>query len=352
MTDRPRGLLVMAYGTPASLDDVEAYYTHIRRGRTPSTEQLADLTRRYAAIGGVSPLAERTGDQVAAIAAALDAEEPGRWAVALGNKHAPPFVEEAVAELAGSAPVDIVGLVLAPHYSRGSVGEYHERATAAAGKRGLAYVGIDAWHDDPAWLEAQADRVGAALATLPAKTKVLFTAHSLPERVLGDDDPYPDQLRTSATAIARRAGLDPWYSWAPAWQSAGRTPEPWRGPDVQDVIRDLAATGRAEGVLVCPQGFVSDHLEVLYDLDIDARRVAADSGLAFGRTASINDDPVVMAALAERVRHTEASPPGVSSSNGGNGERWREAEAIASGERRSSRRASRIVRHRLGSPDP
>jgi hypothetical protein len=121
---------------------------------------------------------------------------------------------------------------------------------------------------------------------------------------------------------------------------------------VRDVIRDLAATGRAEGVLVCPQGFVSDHLEVLYDLDIDARRVAADSGLAFGRTASINDDPVVMAALAERVRRTEASPPGVSPSGRGNGERWGEADAMANGERSSSPRAARTVRHRLGSPDP
>jgi ferrochelatase len=291
----------MAYGAPASADDVEAYYTHIRRGRAPSAEQLADLTRRYAAIGGVSPLAERTRDQVAAIATSLNAADPARWTVALGNKHAPPFVEEAVAELAGAAPHDIVGLVLAPHYSRGSVGEYHERAAAAAGERGIAYVGIDAWHDEPAWLDAQADRVRAALRPLPAKTKVLFTAHSLPERVLLAD-PYPDQLRASATAIAERAGLDPWYGWALAWQSAGRTPEPWGGPDVLDVIRDLAATGRAEGVLVCPQGFVSDHLELLYDLDIDARRVATESGLAFARTASINDEPVVMAALAQRVR--------------------------------------------------
>ena len=301
MTDRPKGLVVMAYGTPASPDDVEAYYTHIRRGRPPSSEQLADLTHRYAAIGGVSPLAERTRDQATAIATALNADESGRWTVALGNKHAPPFVEEAVDELAGSATRDIVGLVLAPHYSRGSVGEYHDRAAAAAGEHCLAYIGIDAWHDQRAWLDAQADRVRAALRTLPDRTKVLFTAHSLPERALVDD-PYADQLRTSATAIADRAGLDPWYGWALAWQSAGRTPEPWRGPDVLDVIRDLAATGRAEGVLVCPQGFVSDHLEVLYDLDIDARRVATESGLEFARTASINDDSAVMAALAERVR--------------------------------------------------
>jgi ferrochelatase len=297
------GLVVMAYGTPASPDEAEAYYTHIRRGRAPSPEQLAELTGRYQAIGGVSPLAERTRAQVAAIGAALDAAEPGGWRLALGNKHAAPFVEDAVASLAtGGEPVErLVGLVLAPHFSRGSVAEYHQRATGAAAEAGVPYSPIEAWHDLPEWLDAQGERVRAAMAGLPAKTKVLFTAHSLPERVL-EGDPYAGGLRASATAIAERAGLDPWYGWTLAWQSAGRTPEPWRGPDVTETIRDLAATGRAEGVLVCPQGFVSDHLEVLYDLDIDARRVAGEVGLAFARTASINDEPAVMAALAERVR--------------------------------------------------
>lgn len=295
------GLVVMAYGTPASPGEVEAYYTHIRRGRAPSPEQLAELVDRYQAIGGMSPLAERTRAQAAAIGAALDAAEPGVWRVALGNKHAPPFVEDAVASLAAEGPDRLVGLVLAPHFSRGSVAEYHQRAAEAAAAAGVRYLPIEAWHDLPEWLDAQAARVRAALDALPEKTKVLFTAHSLPERVL-DGDPYPDELRTSATAIAARAGLAPWYGWALAWQSAGRTPERWRGPDISDVIRDLGSTGRAEGVLVCPQGFVSDHLEVLYDLDIDARRVAEEAGLAFARTASINDEPAVMAALADRVR--------------------------------------------------
>jgi ferrochelatase len=297
------GLVVMAYGTPSSPGEVEAYYTHIRRGRPPSAEQLAELTDRYRAIGGVSPLAERTRAQVDAIAAALEATDPGRWRVGLGNKHAAPFIEDAVAALAGDGgPLDrLVGLVLAPHYSRGSVGEYHQRAAAVAGEHGVPYSPVESWHTLPPWLDAQAARVRSALGSLPAKTKVLFTAHSLPERVL-DGDPYPDELRASATAIAERAGLDRWYGWTLAWQSAGRTPEPWRGPDVAEVIRDLGATGRAEGVLVCPQGFVSDHLEVLYDLDVDARRVAEESGLAFARTASMNDEPAVMAGLAELVR--------------------------------------------------
>jgi ferrochelatase len=300
------GLVVMAYGTPRAPDEIEGYYTHIRRGRPPTPEQLAELAGRYEAIGGVSPLAERTRAQMAAISGALDAAEPGGWQVELGNKHAEPFVESAVAALADredppGRPDRIVGLVLAPHYSRGSVGEYHNRAAAAAAEHGVAYTPVDSWHALPAWLDAQAERVRAARATLPAKTKVLFTAHSLPERLL-EGDPYPDELRTSATAIAGRAGLDRWYGWTLAWQSAGRTPEPWRGPDVAEVIRDLGTTGRAEGVLVCPQGFVSDHLEVLYDLDVDARRVATEAGLAFARTASINDEPAVMAALAELVR--------------------------------------------------
>lgn len=300
------GLAVMAYGTPGSPEDIESYYTHIRRGRPPTPEQLAELTGRYRDIGGISPLAERTRAQVQAIGAALDAAAPREWRVKLGTKHAAPYVEDAVAALAdpggpASRPERVVGLVLAPHYSRGSVGEYHKRAAATAAEHGVPYTPVDSWHAIPAWRDAQAERVRSALDGLPTATKVLFTAHSLPERVL-DGDIYPDELRTSATAIADQVGLDRWYGWTLGWQSAGRTPEPWRGPDVLDIIRDLAATGRADGVLVCPQGFVSDHLEVLYDLDIEAKGVAEGAGLAFARTASINDEPAVMAGLAELVR--------------------------------------------------
>jgi ferrochelatase len=296
-----KGLVVMAYGTPSSPDEVEGYYTHIRRGRPPSAEQLEDLQRRYEAIGGVSPLSQRTRAQADAIAAGLEAAEPGHWHMTLGMKHTAPFIEDAVTELIKEHGVShVVGLVLAPHYSRGSVGEYHERAAGTAASLGTAYTGIERWHDEPAWREALADRVRTSLGGLPEATKVLFTAHSLPERVLAGD-PYPDELRTSAAAIAEQVGLNRWAGWSLSWQSAGRTPEPWRGPDILETITDLAATGRAEGVLVCPQGFVSDHLEVLYDLDVDAARVAGEAGLAFARTASVNDDPAVMAALAQRV---------------------------------------------------
>jgi len=302
----PTGVVVMAYGTPASPEDVEAYYTDIRRGRPPTDEQLADLRRRYDAIGGLSPLAERTEAQRAAIAAALQALEPGGFEVVLGQKHAPPFVEDAVTTLADRGVTRVVGLVLAPHYSRSSVGQYHERAIAAGNERGVRVVGIDHWHLEPAYLDFLADAVRAAAHELPPHHHVVFTAHSLPERALVDD-PYPDQLRESAQAVAERVGLAPWTGWGLAYQSAGRTPDPWRGPDVLEIIRDLGETGRSDGVLVCPQGFTSDHLEVLYDLDVEARRVAGESGLAFARTRSLNDDASVMAALAELVASTAAS---------------------------------------------
>lgn len=297
------GVVVMAYGTPATPSDVEAYYTHIRRGRPPTDEQLADLVRRYDALGGTSPMAERTRAQVAAISTALDALVPGRFAVALGQKHAAPFVEDAVSDLAAGGADRIVGLVLAPHYSGASVAQYHERAAATAAEHDTSYTGIEFWHLLPELIGFQATAVRDALDPMPERTKVVFTAHSLPERLL-IDDPYPDQLRQSAEATARAAGLAPWTGWGLGWQSAGPTPEPWRGPDVLEVIRDLAGTGRSDGIVIAPQGFTSDHLEVLYDLDVEAAAVAAEVGLAFGRTRVINDDVDVMTALAELVRAT------------------------------------------------
>lgn len=294
------GVVVMAYGTPATPDDVEAYYTHIRRGRPPSPEQLADLRRRYDALGGTSTLAARTRDQLAALTAALDERAPGRFRVALGQKHAAPFIEDGVAELAAAGADRIVGLVLAPHFSKASVGEYQARAGEAAAAAGVGFTAIERWHDLPAYRSFLAEAVADALASLPERTKVVFTAHSLPERVLVDD-PYPDELWASAHAVATALGLGRWDGWSVAWQSAGATPEPWRGPDVLAVIRELAATGRADGILVCPQGFVADHLEVAYDLDLEAQAVADDAGIAFARTRVLNDDPVVLGALADRV---------------------------------------------------
>jgi ferrochelatase len=305
MADPTIGVAVMAYGTPTSPADIEAYYTHIRRGRPPSEEQLADLRGRYEAIGGTSPLAERTEAQRLALQRALDAQAPRRCRVVLGQKHAAPFIEDAVADLAGAGVEQIVGLVLAPHFSRASVGEYQARLADAAARASVRVDAIDSWHLEPSYLAFLTDAVRDGLASLPHRTKVLFTAHSLPERALVDD-PYPDQLRASAARVAGAAGLDRWAGWSLCWQSAGRTPEPWRGPDVLEVLRDLAATGRADGALVCPQGFVSDHLEVVYDLDVEASRLAAELGLAFGRTRVLNDHPPVFEALAARVLEAAA----------------------------------------------
>jgi ferrochelatase len=287
----------MAYGTPRHPDDLEGYYTDIRRGRPPTPELLADLRARYDAIGGLSPLAERTEAQRRSLAEALR----GRGLdvhVALGMKHAEPRIEATVEHLAGRGVERIVAMVLAPHYSSLSVGQYLERAEAAAALHGIEVVAIDSWHLLPEYLAFETDAVREGLRGMPANTKVLFTAHSLPARVLDLDDPYLDQVRATASAVAAAAGLAPWAGWGVAWQSAGRTPEPWLRPDLLSVIRELAEAEAADGVLVCACGFVAEHLEVLYDLDVEARRVAEGLGIAFARTPSVDDDPTVMQALA------------------------------------------------------
>ncbi|CAN5125626.1 ferrochelatase [soil metagenome] len=297
------GVVVMAYGTPGGPEDVEAYYTHVRRGRPPTPELLADLVRRYDAIGGVSPLAGRTRAQASVLATSLERRAPGRFRVEVGYKHAPPFLEEAVETLVGGGAERLVALVLAPHYSAGSVGEYLARVRARTAELAPEFpvATVDDWHLEPAYLAFLAAEVRRCRAQLPKATKVLFSAHSLPERVVAGGDPYADQVRETGAAVAAEVGLSPWADWTVAWQSAGRTPEPWIGPDILTVFGDLADTGRADGVLVCPCGFVSDHLEVLYDLDVEARDRAAALGLAFARTAVVNDDPAVLDALAARA---------------------------------------------------
>lgn len=297
------GVVVMAYGTPSGPEQVEAYYTHVRRGRAPTPGLLADLVRRYDAIGGVSPLGRHTRAQAAELAAALQARSPGAFRVEVGYKHATPFLEDAVEKLVAGGVDQVVGVVLAPHYSAGSVGEYLSRLRQRTAEldADLAVSAVDDWHLEPAYLAFLVAEVRRCLAALPEATKVLFTAHSLPERVVSGGDPYADQVRETGAAVAGELGLSLWSDWAVAWQSAGRTPEPWIGPDVLTVFEDLAGTGRAEGVVVCPCGFVSDHLEVLFDLDIEARQRAGELGLAFARTAVVNADPAVLGALADRV---------------------------------------------------
>lgn len=319
------GVLVMAYGTPATPGDIEAYYTHIRRGRPPSPEQLANLQARYDALGGTSTLAARTASQIAGISAALDRTDAGGYVVTLGQKHAFPFIEDGVAKLVGDGIDRIVGLVLAPHFSAASVGQYHERASAEAAKVGVAYTGIERWYDRDAHHRFLVDAVRDGLDALADasgvesnRIEVVFTAHSLPERVLVDD-PYAEELEAGARKVATEVGLSPTATgeastsgdgptWSVAWQSAGATPEPWRGPDILEVIREAGASGRVDGLLVCPHGFVADHLEVAYDLDSEAARVATEAGIAFARTRALNDDPTTLADLAALVAE-HASPP-------------------------------------------
>jgi ferrochelatase len=295
-----RGVVVMAYGTPASREDVLDYYTDIRRGRPPTEEQLADLVRRYDAIAqpghdGLSPLREHTERQRDRIAAALGRD----FVVEIGLKHADPRIEDAVMRLATNGAEWVVGLVLAPHYSSMSIGDYLERAGRMADANDVGFSGIESWATEPAFVDFLATDVRSQLAGMPKSTAVVFTAHSLPERILVEGDPYPHEVEATAKAVAAAAGIAD-DQWSVAWQSAGRTPEPWIGPDILTVIDRLAGSGRG-GVLVCPCGFVADHLEVLYDLDIEAARRAEEADVAFARTRSVNDDPTVMSALARLV---------------------------------------------------
>ena len=294
-------VLLMAYGTPRTPAEIEPYYTDIRRGRAPTPEQLADLVARYDAIGGISPLAARTEAQRDALQKALNEIAPDTYEVVLGLKHAAPMIETAVNELAIRGFQHIIGLVLAPHYSSFSIGQYMGRARAAAEPHGMTVTAIDSWATEPAFIEFLAADLRSRLSAMPANTKVLFTAHSLPQRIIDAGDPYPNELRSTAEAVASAAGLDSWSSWSIAWQSAGRTPEPWIGPDILAVIDDLAASENASGVVVCACGFVADHLEVLFDLDIEAKQHAQAKGLAFDRTSCVNDDATIMHALAQRV---------------------------------------------------
>jgi ferrochelatase len=294
-------VLLMAYGTPRTPAEIEPYYTDIRRGRAPTPEQLADLVARYDAIGGISPLAARTEAQREALQNALNTIAPDTYEVVLGLKHAAPMIETAVNDLAARGFQHIIGLVLAPHYSSFSIGQYMDRTRAAAEPHGITVTSIDSWATEPAFIEFLANDLRTRLSAMPTNTKVLFTAHSLPQRIIDAGDPYPNELRSTAEAVASAAGLDSWSSWSIAWQSAGRTPEPWIGPDILAVIDDLAASENASGVVVCACGFVADHLEVLFDLDIEAKKHAEAKGLAFDRTSCVNDNASIMHALAERV---------------------------------------------------
>lgn len=298
-------VVVMAYGTPRTKEEILPYYTDIRRGRPPTEEALQDLIDRYEAIGGLSPLKKLTEDQADALQRELDVLQPGHFQVFLGLKHATPFVEEAVADVVAQGFKKIVGIVLAPHFSSYSIGQYMGRVREAAAPHGIEVTGVESWARNNEFIEFLANDMKKKLATMPERTKVLFTAHSLPQRIIDGGDPYPDELRATAELVAERAGLTRWSQWSIAWQSAGRTPEPWIGPDILEVIDSISTTRDSDepidGVLVSACGFVADHLEVLYDLDIEAAHRAESHGLAFARTACVNDNQSVMASLARMV---------------------------------------------------
>ena len=290
----------MAYGTPSTRDDVEAYYTRIRHGHAPSAEQLDDLIRRYDAIGGISPLAERTAAQVTAVANELERRDPGQFVVVFGSKYEPPLIEDACASLLAVGITRVIAVVLAPHTSALSTGQYFDRARSALGPA-ADLVEIGAWWSEPQFVHLIAERVTEALSQLDEKkrrdARVIFTAHSLPVSAVTTNDSYREQLAASAELAARAAGIQ---LWDVAWQSAGRTADERIGPDILVALTQLAQTN-VRDVVVCPIGFVADHLEVLYDLDIQASEHAAKLGLGFSRTVSLNDDSRLMNLLADLV---------------------------------------------------
>jgi ferrochelatase len=290
----------MAYGTPTTPADVEAYYTRIRHGRAPTPELLRELSDRYREIGGTSPLAQRTAAQVAGISAALEARCAGAFDVRFGSKYEPPMIEDVAPGFSQDGITHVIGLVLAPHSSSMSTDQYMSRARESLGQS-VIFTEIGAWWDAPGFLEIIAQRVTDALALVdPARldtTEVLFSAHSLPQKILATGDTYPEQLRDSAEGAARVADIT---NFDLAWQSAGRTADPWIGPDILEVLRTKKAAGLTD-IVSCPIGFVSDHLEVLFDIDIQAQALAHELGLNLIRTASLNDDPAFISVLADIV---------------------------------------------------
>jgi len=290
-------VLLMAYGGPNTLAEVEPYLLDVRGGRATSPELVAEIRERYAAIGGRSPILELTEAQAAGLARSLGSA----YAVRVGMRHWHPYIKEAVDALAAGGSRRVIGIAMAPHFSSMSVAAYERKLKDAAAGR-LEIAMIQRWGDEPKFLEAVAAHVRTALARFPApeRVEVLFTAHSLPERILAAGDPYPVELRASADAVARRLGLGRWHF---AFQSAGATPEPWLGPDAESVIRELADQGH-DAFLLVPIGFVCDHVEILYDIDVEFRGLAAALGVRLERTASLNDDPLLVAALEDLVRRT------------------------------------------------
>lgn len=290
--------LLLAYGAPESLDDVEPYLNDVRGGRTTSPALVQELRQRYDRIGGRSPLLDRTRAQAAALSRALGDRAP----VYVGMRHWHPYIRETLARIRGDGYQRVVAVPLAPHYSRLSIGAYEQALEEGRGALDVALVRH--WHDHPTFLDAVAQRVRSTLErfepSLREDIPLLFTAHSLPERIVAEGDPYPAQLQVSVAGVLARLGRTSRRSWF-AYQSAGRTPEPWLGPDAGAVLEQLAAQLEHQ-VVLCPIGFVSDHLEVLYDVDVEYQALARSRGLRLERTESLNASPLLVEALADLVR--------------------------------------------------
>jgi len=290
----------MAHGTPSSLDEMVPYLTAVRGGRPPSEGLVAEMRSNYAAIGGRSPLTDLTFVQRDALQARLG---PGVTVLAaMRNWH--PYIADVLATLEGSTVDRLLAIPLAPQFSTVSVCKYVD-AAAASLPHGVGLSFVESFHSHPQLLQAYAERMREA--GMPGEGEdVIFTAHSLPERVISDGDPYASQVAETARGVAAAAGLTGYHV---AFQSAGRTPEPWIGPDLSDAIRARAAAG-ARAVLVVPIGFVCDHTEILFDVDVQAAAAARDAGVALRRTGSLNDSPTFISVLEDLVRQWLAAAPG------------------------------------------
>jgi len=293
-------ILLMAYGTPDSMNDIEPYLADIRRGRKPTPEAVEDLKRRYLRIGGKSSLLEITKAQASAVEKQLSSRGVSTR-VYVGMKHWHPYIREVVPQIAGDGYDRIVGLVLAPHYSQMSAGGYEQALHEAVHPWSKLSVDfVESWYDNPLFHQAVKEKISDVLAKFaePEKAELLFTAHSLPERILTMKDPYPTQLASSCSSVAGLLGRK---KWSFAYQSAGQTNEKWLGPDLIEYLRGLNRKDRPAGVLVDPIGFVADHLEILYDIDVEAQEFARSIDLELKRTESLNTSPTFISALTDIV---------------------------------------------------
>ncbi|MBB6454693.1 ferrochelatase [Salirhabdus euzebyi] len=303
MSKKKMGLLVMAYGTPYEEEDIERYYTHIRHGRKPTPEMLEDLTSRYKAIGGISPLAKITQEQAEALEKKLnEVQDEIVFTMYLGLKHIEPFIEDAVEQMAKDGIEEAATIVLAPHYSTFSVKSYNGRAQEEAEKYGITMHSVESWYNEPGFIDYWVEEINKVYDKMTDEQKdkaaLIVSAHSLPEKILQNGDPYPQQLQETADLIADKAGIK---NYEIGWQSEGNTPDPWLGPDVQDLTRELFEQKGYRTFVYAPVGFVSDHLEVLYDNDYECKVVCDELGASYYRPEMPNSHPKFIATLADVV---------------------------------------------------